>query len=81
MVGNFSETQGDGGSSTSMDIAYNTACGSGSARRDKIEARMSAIENHFARYVKIELREDAPESSDIDDDTPDDEISPEESED
>ena len=52
----------NGGTKTSIDADYNTACGSGSARRDKIEARMNAIERHFARYVRIEHRSTVDDS-------------------
>lgn len=59
---------GDGRSS-SVDVEYNAACGAGSARRDKIVARMGAIESHFARYVRIDRNPPAlPQEEE--DDTP-----------
>ena len=56
--------------SSSIDSEYNSACGAGSARRDKIVARMGAIEGHFARYVRIE-RNDSPPSGHDETDAPD----------
>jgi len=59
--------------STSVDAAYNAACGAGSARRDKIVSRMDAIENHFARYVRIEQANSPATQHESNDENADDE--------
>jgi len=46
----------NGGSSATVDDDYNAASGAGSARRDKIETRMTAISEHFENYM-AELEE------------------------
>ena len=40
------------GNRTTVDAAYNSACGAGSARKDKIEIRINAMVSHMARYME-----------------------------
>ena len=68
----------DGGRSASVDSVYNTSCGAGSARRDKIDARMNAMNGHFISYMtrigqrtptdnsRIELESEGDENTDAD---------------
>jgi hypothetical protein len=42
----------DGGKSATVDTIYNNTCGSGSARKDKVDMRMNAIVDHMNKYME-----------------------------
>jgi hypothetical protein len=40
-----------GNKGVSIDAAYNSCCGGGSARKDKIDTRIGIIIDHMTRYM------------------------------